>query len=180
MTAESNYQYRPTPLIDTGSPITVGHLLTMARNINNAKGHAKVHKLRGQPLFPWVYSEDTNTNEWVNLVMVPAFVPEGYTSLRWTMCHKRTAGTDGTRWQLYSTDRLYVGPQNGIDTDRLGPNFASSSMVSQVDTWFPEHALLDLVRDEATGLTWLVLTSTNGDASTRSAMCSLDATPRIE
>lgn len=180
MAAESNYQYRPTPVIDTGDPISVGDLLTLARNANNTKAFGKVHKLRGQPFFPWIYSPDSNTNEYVVAPFAPLFVPEGFTSVRWTLCHKRTAGADAITWRLYSTDRMYVGPEDGIDTDLLGSDFASDSLVTDADTWFPEHGLCDLVRDEATGLTWLLLTAQNGDSGTQGAASALDATPRVE
>jgi hypothetical protein len=180
MAGESNYQYRPTPVIGTGDPVTVGDLLTMARNVNNTKAFGVVHKMRSQPFWPWVYSADSHTDELVTLVMAPVFIPEGFETIRWTLGHKRTGGGSTVAWKLYCTDHLYIGPQNAIDTDKLGPDYTSDTLTTNQDNWFPEHGLLDIVRDEATGLSFLLLTSQNGDGSTRGAINALDATPRIE
>ena len=179
MTAEANYQYRATPVVGTGDPVSVGDVLTMARNINNTKAFGAVQKIRGQAFYPWCYSTDTKTTEIVTLVMCPVFIPEGCTSLTWTLTHKRTAGGDTIDWTLYCLDQLYIGPQDPIDTDRAGVNRTSDRIQCDQGTWYPQTSTLNIVRAEDSGMSWFILTSKNGDGSTRGAICSLDITPRI-
>lgn len=172
-------QYRPPSTMETGTndPLTSRFPRDMADNINNYFRYAGAHKVLAQLCVPEWLSHDSTTNERVIWQSAARRVPDGPTTLSVIVRHYRRAGVDETVWKLYCQQFPYVNSADAFDTTKLLGSYSST-------TWTSDTG--DLARTVPTALTihrgwgemsYFTLTATNGDASTRSALVSLDAWP---
>lgn len=172
-------QYKPVSTLetDTNDGLSVRLFPDMLADCNNAKVYACRQTVRAQFIFPALFSLDNTLTEHVLAVMLVPGIPEGYIKLLWHQSHQRTAGASTTTWKLYHQPKIYRGVQNPIDTTWITGATAAASIVTDNNAWRLGHATLTI--DEGlVNLTYLILTATNGDGSTRAKITSLAITPQ--
>lgn len=181
MAATYTEQYRAATSLQasTDDALSVRHARELERGANNYKGHVAVFKTL-QAIFPpqaRLTSPDSSTTETVKGIWVGREIGDGFSAVRCTIGHCRSAGTSTTTWRLYCCRQLYIGT-DAFSSSYLGKFYQSNdSLVTDSDT----HAVtpssnLTIERDTA-GLSWFVLTAENGDASTSSYLTSIDIWP---
>lgn len=171
-------QYRPVTTQETAAyaSLSVGAMRETCAAVNNTKGYVTNHKTHMLSFFPLFYPTIDGTNNGVQMVFAPRYVPDGYDKAVWWLGHQAVGGgTYDYTWTLRCTSRLYNGPDI-YDSGFMAGNASSSSIVSTSATHGISHALIDLVRDHR-GLCWFVLTGVTASGTGDSKLTSLDIQP---
>lgn len=118
--------------------------------------------------------------ERVHLVWGPYYIPEHCDALSVTMFHQRVSGSGAGSvvWRLYCSSSLYVAAST-LDSGKLGSAFESGTIAtSSSDTLAPAESTraIGVMRDPASGYSYLALTSEASDAGTIATITNLDIT----
>jgi len=139
-------------------------------------------KLIGQPFIPHVAGGSHGSTEQIALIWGPYQISEIYDVITWTLRHRRTSGSNGVTWRLYSSSWRYPSQVHTFSAQKLG-YYSSASIVSSSDTAAISVSERELPivrdRDPQQGYTWLTLTHQPTVSGTFSEISTLDVTAQI-
>ena len=183
MSANLTRQYRPISNSETGTNdgLSVRFASDMADNLNNYAMYLGSHKVIGQLCVPEWQSHDSTAAERVVWMSAPRRVPDGFTHLMMVAHHYRTEGTEDVTWTLYCSGLPYIGAVGFATSGLIGEYYSATITTSSGDLARTATGASDSLRVARGpgGWSYLTLTATNGDASTRGALTSLDAWPSL-
>ena len=172
-------QYRPASTYETAAdrPCGLRWVRDCADAVNNLKAHVLNTKIRSQIFAPPQYTIESNTQECCLAVLAPVFVPQGYSKISWAASYDRTAGASNCVLRLYSLEELWR-QSPVMDTAAIVGRYGVDSFECSGNWNIATGQALDIARDDR-GLTWLVLTGQNDDATPAYQFVTLDAWPII-
>ena len=180
MASHSDRQYSPVSTRETsaGDALSVRVYPDMADAINNGHFHACCHKLRSSICFPNWTTWDAYTGEHVIAVFGPAYMPDGYSDILWTLGHKRTAGAGSAQWRLKSSSTRYTGPIEVFDSAKLSTDAWSNTITTTSDEHIVEHSFINIPTKNSGGdNVFFILTAQNSVSGTRAAITTIDIKP---
>jgi hypothetical protein len=150
-----------------------------AWNANNYKFHAGVHKVVTEIWRPPIATLDDTTLDMIQY-LGKWWIPYGFTTVRYWINARLTAGSDQTDFHLYSAGDLYIGPETSFDSTLLtDPVYDTTSFDTLV--WSRQNGTLQLGRSDFNGYRYFYLVAQNdingGDATTRAEVVTLDVQP---
>jgi hypothetical protein len=148
-------------------------------NANNYKFHAGNHKIISELWLPPVGTLDTVSADLI-LYLGRWYIPPAFTTVRWWLNGRLTAGTDRVDYTLYSSQNLYVGPEEGFDSTLLWSGVSDTIQITS-SVKARKDSTLALGRADFNGYRYFYLVAENDagetDATTRGEIVSLDVQP---
>tara|TARA_Y100000310_G_scaffold132_1_gene181 strand:+ start:5329 stop:5742 length:414 start_codon:yes stop_codon:yes gene_type:complete len=134
--------------------------------------------LRSQICFPAWTSVDSNTDEYIIGLFGPTEFPDGFNKILWTLGHRRTAGAGTIAWKLKTQTDPYLGPVEVFDSDFQSFDGFSNTITTTSDSHVISHSFLNLPSSPlGSDFTYLILSATNSNGTTRGEITTLDMKP---
>lgn len=157
---------------DDRSPVSVRMARAFLRNANNLHAYVCNPKLiPGQFWRGGLLSANASTAE-TFMAMWPALpLPQGFSTIRWVVGGRRSAGTAAITVRLYADVIPYRGIESAAGILQVGSVSITSGTHALYEGTTPVPSLDALIAD----LVFLRLTAQNGDGATRASLLHLDA-----